>query len=84
MAEKEIKILRRGIPREEYVEFFRSIGEEVEPGRFAGHGWDVVVGEERGVNMMGQIMREAELIFHGEEEILADLLTRFRTKFMRA
>ncbi|MDW7650641.1 MAG: hypothetical protein SCK29_12570 [Bacillota bacterium] len=85
MTEKETRILRRGIPREEYLEYFKSAGgDETEPGHFVGPGWEVIVGEEKGVKILGQIMRESEILFRGEEEVIGKLLSQFRIKFMRA
>lgn len=84
MAEKEIKIIRRGTPRQEYLEYFLSLGGSLgEHGVITGPDWKVVLGEEREVIICGTFL-ETEIIFRAEEKRCDELIQTFRMQFLRA
>ena len=82
--EKEIRLIRRGVPRQEYLDYFLSVGSEISPGHFLGKQWTVTVGEEREVKVLNCSIAEAEVIFRGEENVIRQLIDDFRLKFLRA
>jgi hypothetical protein len=84
MYQKEVRIIRRGVPREEYIQYFRTQGEETDPGRFTGSDWEVVVGEYRKCQFFNITIEEEEIIFRGPEETVEKMLNAFRVKFLRA
>ncbi|EEG78738.1 hypothetical protein [Dethiobacter alkaliphilus] len=84
MVKKEIKLLRRGVPRQEYLDYFLALGKEVEPGRIVGPDWEVVVGQEREAKILNCFIEESEVIFRGEEDVVNELINDFRLKFLRA
>lgn len=85
MAHKETRLIRRGVPRKEYLDYFLTLGEQAEPGRFIGVNWEVVVGEEReGKILTTCCIVEAEIIFRGEEDVIKAMIDAFRLKFLRA
>lgn len=84
MPIKEIRVVRRGVSRQEYAEYFAGLGMQVEPGRFQGPGWEVVVGEERQAKLHVCVFQEVEIIFRAEDGFVQELVAAFRLKFMRA
>jgi hypothetical protein len=84
LAEKEVRLIRRGVPRWEYIAYFKSLGIEQAPGWFTGADWEVIVGEEKEVIIMHSCLPETEVIFRAEEEIVKAMVDVFRIKFMRA
>lgn len=84
MAVVEKRITRRGVPRDEYLEYFGALGEETEPGRFIGPDWEVIVEKTKPFVLFGQTMVQNDLVFRGEEKMIEDMLSEFRVKFARA
>lgn len=84
MAQKEMKLIRRGVPRREYIAYFQSLGQEQESSRFTGPGWEVVLGEERQVELLRCLVQEVEIVFRAEEELIEQMVQAFRKQFMRA
>ncbi|MBS4030231.1 MAG: hypothetical protein KGZ63_02255 [Clostridiales bacterium] len=84
MAEKEITIIRRGTPRQEYLEYFLTLGGSLgENGVITGPDWEVVLGEEREVFVCGKLL-ETEIIFRAEGKRCDELIQAFRAQFLRA
>lgn len=82
---KEMRIIRRGIPREEYLEYFRNLAsKEVEEGLFVGSDWEVLVDKPRDIKMFGQAMKEVDIVFRAEETLVDQMVAAFRLQFMRA
>jgi hypothetical protein len=84
MSTIEKRITRRGIPRDEFLAYFVTLGEETAPGHFTGPDWEVVVEKTRPFKLFGQAMVQMDLVFRGEEETVESMLSAFRLKFARA
>jgi hypothetical protein len=80
----EKRITRRGIRREEFLEYFAEMGEETAPSHFRGPGWEVVVEPNKPFKLFGQSMVQMDLVFRGDEDVVEELLARFRLQFARA
>jgi hypothetical protein len=85
LASEEIRLIRRGVPRREYIEYFQSLGKEAAPGHFSGPNWEVILSDERSITVMAACcVLETELVFRGEAERVRQMVDAFRLKFMRA
>lgn len=85
MCQSEIRVVRRGVPREEYLTYFKSLGGvETEPGHFAFPDWDVTVSEERHAALFTHTISEVDVVFYGAVEKLPEIVAAFRLRFLRA
>lgn len=85
MCQNEIRIVRRGVPREEYLMYFKSLGGvETEQGHFIFPDWDVTVSEERHAALFTHTICEVDVVFCGAEDKLPAIVAAFRMRFLRA
>jgi hypothetical protein len=76
---------KRGTPREELMDYFISIGgKHIEEGIYIGDKWQVKIGKESFCHMGSMKIKSIELIFYVEEEIIDEMLYKFRLKFLSA
>lgn len=74
---------KRGIPRKELVDYFISIGGQyIGEGIYIGDKWQVKIGKESFCYMGSMKIKSTELIFYVEEEIIDEILYKFRLKFL--
>ena len=82
---KEIRMIRRLVPRAEYLAYFRELGgDEEEPGRFVGPDWEAQVSESREATILTCIIEEVEVIIRAPDDKIDAMVHAFRIKFMRA
>lgn len=85
MCRNEIRMVRRGVRREEYLSYFQALGGvETEPGHFTFPDWDVTVSEERQAALFAHFISEVDIVFRGPERMLPDIVAAFRLRFLRA
>lgn len=83
IAEKTLEM--RGIRRTEIMDYFISIdGEQIRDGKFIVGDSEVEVSEESLISI-GSFKFPATLVkFHGDRELIEQLILAFRFKFLRA
>jgi hypothetical protein len=85
MELKEIRMIRRLVPRAEYLAYFRELGgNEEEPGHFLGPDWEAHVGESREAIILTCTIEEVEVIIRAPDDKIDAMVHAFRIKFMRA
>lgn len=74
----------RGVSRQEFEEYFRSLSNYSYEKRFYGADWIVELGDEKLCSICSIELVSVEIVFIAPKESLGDLLANFRSKFMRA
>ena len=83
IIEKMIEM--RGMRRSEIINYFISInGENVGFGKFKGQNWEVKVSEESLMTIGSLEIPSTKVLFCGEKELLEQMITAFRLKFLSA
>ena len=78
-----IKKTYSSFDREEFVEYFTEKGNDLGEGKFAGEGWEVIVGEEF-KRMVGAFpFKSLKLEIWLDEEISEEFLEDLRRSFLR-
>ncbi|MDW7650640.1 MAG: hypothetical protein SCK29_12575 [Bacillota bacterium] len=82
---KQVCMKRRGVPRDEYLAYFRDLGgKETEPGYFTGPGWTAEVGEVQEAKLFNQTLHEVDVTISAAEDKIDEMVHAFRIKFLRA
>lgn len=79
----EIEKTYSSFHRDEFIQYFREKGREVEEGKFAGEGWEVSVGQEFKRSVGAFPFIAVKLMIHVAEEISDQFLEDLRRSFLR-